>query len=109
MKEYDMTSEQRVKSESIICKDWRCYICHREYGLDLHHCLHGAYKKLADEDGLFIALCRYHHSRLHDFGENDKELKALAQKSYIETKVKEGYTNGQARGIWFSRYGRFFD
>lgn len=100
MKEYDMTSEQRVKTESIICKDWRCYICHREYGLDLHHCLHGAYRKKADEDGLFIALCRYHHSRLHDFGENDKRLKELAQESYIKIHGREEF---------LKRYGRFFD
>lgn len=96
-----MTSEEKVKKFSKMSNEWRCYICHAEYGLDLHHCLHGnGRKSLADEDGLFVALCRYHHRRLHDFGENDSTLKALAQRAYVKEHSREEF---------LARYGKYYD
>ena len=103
-----MMDEKKIKT-SIICPECRCFICHQTNNLELHHALHGSYRKLADQDKLFIALCALHHRRLHDFGEYDQELKALAERSYIKKKIGEGYTEGQARGLFFNRYGKHFD
>lgn len=33
----------------------------------------------------------------------------MDMEEFREKYPKEGYTNGQARGIWFSRYDRYFD
>ena len=104
-----MTSKDRIEKQSIINNEYRCYICGSPVNLELHHTPGGSYRKLADEDGLFLALCHYHHKKLHDTGENDKELKALAERSYIKKKIDEGYTEGQARGLFLNRYGRHFD
>ena len=71
-------------------EDRRCYIC-KKLGFDtyryieLHHCLHGnANRRLADKDGLWVYLCKYHHTALHDKGEWDKELQKEAQIRYME-------------------------
>lgn len=101
--------EKKIK-ESIICPEVRCYICKTTQDLELHHALHGnGRRKLADQDKLFLALCANHHRRLHDYGEHDQELKALAERSYIQKKITEGYSEGQARGIFLNRYGKHFD
>lgn len=104
-----MTSEEKVKKFSKIATNWQCYICQGNSDLELHHCLSGSDRKKADEDGLFVALCHHHHRLLHDKGEHEKELKALAERSFISGKVAEGYTEGQARGIFLNRYGKHFD
>lgn len=104
-----MMDEKKIKT-SIICPKVSCYLCGTTENLELHHALHGnGRRKLADEDKLFLALCAYHHRRLHDFGEYDQELKALAERSYIKKKISEGYTEGQARGMFLNRYGKHFD
>lgn len=102
--------------KSIISTKKECYICRRflglstTYALEKHHFIHGrGFRKLADEDGLFAEICSRHHRRLHDFGEYDQELKALAERSYIKKKISEGYTEGQARGMFLNRYGKHFD
>lgn len=100
--------EKKLKT-SIICPACQCYICHAKNGLELHHALHGSYRDLADKDRLFLALCAIHHRALHDHGDNDQRLKALAERSYIAKKMDEGYTEGQARGLFLNRYGRHFD
>lgn len=89
-----------------------CFICHAPYtvGLEHHHLLHGTgQRKLADEDALWIWCCRKCHSDLHDHNKHDKELQALGQRVFIEEKMKEGYSEGQSRGMWFNRYGKFYD
>lgn len=89
-----------------------CFICHAPYtvGLEHHHLLHGTgQRKLADQDALWVWLCRKCHSDLHDKGLHDKELQALGQRIFIEEKMKEGYSEGQSRGMWFNRYGKFYE
>lgn len=96
-----MNSREKIEKFSKMSNKWECFICHSTMNLDLHHCIHGSGRKpLADEDGLFVALCRLHHTRLHDFGEYDGELKALAQRTYVKEHSREEF---------LKRYGRFYE
>lgn len=93
--------------KSIMQDERECYICanlgfHTYKYLELHHCIHGnANRRIADKDGLTVWLCKYHHARLHDNGEWDKELQKLAQQKWMEV---------YERGVdeWISRYGKSF-
>lgn len=101
-------------ADSIIQTSDECFLCRKIYNLstnntEVHHCLHGSMRKLADEDGLTVKLCKVHHRRLHDKGEFDKSLQIIAQNAYI-TKLKlEGMTEQEARERFRSRYGKFYE
>lgn len=74
-----------MQKESIIqtANKETCYLC-GQYATERHHCLHGtANRKLADEDGLTVMLCRRCHMNLHDKGDFDKELQKIAQRVYM--------------------------
>ena len=95
-----------------------CYICRKflgvetTAGLQTHHFIHGrGLRELADADGLYAKVCFRHHRALHDDPSHpyDKELKAIAEKAFIITKMSDGYSEGQARGIFFNRYVKHFD
>lgn len=69
--------------KSIISDKKECFLCGQTYGLEVHHCIHGyGRRKLADQDGLTVYLCRVCHSRLHDLGIHDTDLKMLAQRKW---------------------------
>lgn len=104
-----MTSQEKVEMRSIIDNHWRCFICKSERNLELHHCISAADRIKADQDGLFLALCMNCHTALHDKGIHKKDLQRIAQEAYIRRKEGEGYSEGQARGIWFNRYARYYD
>lgn len=97
-----MTSREKVETKSIISCQWRCFICHSKENLELHHCIFGSYRKLADKDGLFVALCADCHRALHDRGLFERELKATAQRAYMED-------HKCTREEFRKRYGRCFD
>lgn len=63
----------------------RCFICQRYGHTDLHHCLHGHRRKMADKYGLTVWLCRECHSALHDKGKYDRELEEMAQKEFEQS------------------------
>lgn len=71
--------------DSIISRDdpERCFICGR-YPDHVHHMLHGSRRKAADRYGLTCHLCRECHTKLHDKGEHDRELEAIAQEAFEE-------------------------
>ena len=77
----------------------RCYLCKKHGRLDVHHCLHGRNRRAADEMGLTVHLCGECHRRLHDKGEHDRELEALAQETYEEL---------HDHGAWMERVGKNF-
>lgn len=52
-------------SESILQKDRECYFCGAQGALDRHHTIGGPYRKRAEEDGLWVYLCRQCHDRTH--------------------------------------------
>ena len=76
-----------------------CRICHCYGVMDTHHMLHGSSRKQADEDGITCLLCRRCHSRLHDQGEHDLELKKEGERIWLR---KTGGTIAQFR----RRYGK---
>ena len=77
----------------------RCYICWQP-GTDVHHCMHGtANRKRADEDGLFVVLCRNCHMRLHDDGIGDLALMKEAEKTWLKY-------NQADISDWIQRYGK---
>ena len=60
-----------------------CYICGRRAS-DIHHILHGADKKLSEELGFMVPLCRECHNRVHHSGgDYDLLLKQDAQRAYL--------------------------
>lgn len=73
-------------AKSIIQPDKsECFLCafegkpSPEY-LEKHHFMHGtANRRLAERHGLWGYLCKDHHTRLHDKGENDLFLMQVAQ------------------------------
>lgn len=69
--------------------------------LERHHCLHGSgRRKLAEEDGLWVWLCRDCHNEIH-FGKDGKSLDLFLQKEAQRTYMKEhGFTN------YMKRYGK---
>lgn len=88
--------------QSIMQTKKRCYLCGHEGYLDRHHCLHGtANRKLAEEDGLWVWLCRYCHTAVHgpDGAANDLKLKQDAESAWM------GYNH---KGVedFIARYGK---
>lgn len=63
-------------------QDDTCYICGKHGMMDVHHMLHGPYRKMADHYRLTVHLCKNCHRLLHDTGLNDRELQRLAQKTF---------------------------
>lgn len=76
-------------SKSILQHEKECFICHDiRKGLQQHHCLHGSYRKKADEWGLWVWLCHYHHTgsgaSVHHDHDMDLFFQRLAQKKFEE-------------------------
>lgn len=74
-----------------------CYICGRRTRTEVHHCLHGPYRRQADIYGLTVHLCPACHRDLHDHGTHDKDLQRMAQEAFEE---KYGHA------MWMRVFGR---
>lgn len=94
-----------MKKSIIPGDDEYCYLCKQVHlmnrGTDVHHCLFGNKRKLADQDGLTVHLCHDHHMRLHQQGQHKDELICLAQITWMEhfDKTKEEF---------IARYGKSY-
>lgn len=91
--------------KSIIQETEECFICRKYFKIegspdDVHHCIHGGMRERADADGLTVYLCRFHHSRLHDYNEFDRALQIEAQRVFIKKYSREE---------WFEHYGKFYE
>lgn len=69
--------------------DEYCFLCKQlgfpNYATEVHHMIFGtAKRKLADQDGLTVHLCHYHHFMLHRHGLHKEELQQLAEKTWLE-------------------------
>jgi hypothetical protein len=53
-------------------------------------------------------LCRECHSKLHDTGDHDKEIRAIAQETFIRDMKKQGYPEEIAREEWLREFGKFY-
>ena len=92
--------------DSIIQSEKECYVCHTKNNLHLHHIVFGKNRKKADEEGLTVYLCYWHHEG--DDGvhgrcghELDLKLKKIAEEKWLEyyNKTEEDF---------ISRYGRSY-
>ncbi len=62
----------------------RCYMCGTYQNLDIHHCIHGTgRRRLADEDGLTVYLCRADHDKVHHDRTLDLAFIQMAERHYI--------------------------
>ena len=73
-----------MRYTSILTDDYeRCYIC-GAMASEWHHIYHGADKKMSEELGCMVPLCRRCHERVHHVGgEYDRKLKEDAQAAYL--------------------------
>lgn len=61
----------------------RCYRCGRP-AAEWHHVFHGPDKKLSEELGCMVPLCRECHAKVHHVGgEYDRILKVDAQRAFL--------------------------
>ena len=84
--------------------DEYCFLCKKggKYikGTDKHHMVFGTSKRqLADEDGLFIQLCHWHHMMLHQQGLYKEEMLKLAEETWLDH-------YGKTKEDWIKRYGK---
>ena len=88
--------------KSIIQKDKECYFCGAIDNLDRHHCIGGT--GLSEQDGLWVYLCKDHHTMssqsVHQDENMNKVLKKIAQK---EWEKRYG-----TREQFISKYGRSY-
>lgn len=90
-------------SESILPNgnERMCYFCGLPFNLERHHCLHGtANRRLAEEDGCWVYLCRQHHESVHKSATLDNQLKMRAQAAW-EAKYGD-------REAFRERYGKSY-
>lgn len=81
--------------------DNRCFLCQMARGTEEHHIFGGPNRRLSDEDGLTVRLCRVCHEEVHE-GDNSKALmKALHELG--QTKYEAA---GHTRKEFMDRYGR---
>lgn len=65
--------------------EYRCYLCGKVGTTQVHHMLHGSYRKNADQFGLTVHLCPHCHRALHDKRENDLFLQKTAQRKFEQS------------------------
>lgn len=75
---------------------------------DTHHLLMGSLRHLADDDGLYIPICRICHTELHQNTIATELSKICGQLAYEKHKVAEGLTEDEAREAFRFRYQRSY-
>ena len=92
-------------THSIMQKTKECYFCGATQNLDKHHCIHGtANRKLADKDGLFVYLCKDHHTMTSKAVHNDATVD-LVLKKIAQTEWEKRYGD---REKFIQRYGKSY-
>jgi hypothetical protein len=81
-----------AKYASIMTDDYEhCYVC-GDRACDWHHIFHGPDKKLSEDLGCMVPLCRHCHALVHHVGgEFDRKLKEDAQREYLRRKFGRCY------------------
>lgn len=81
--------------ESIMQSKKECWMCHTTRGLHCHHVIHGtANRKLSEQYGLKVWLCREHHTGNGGVHHNvyfDEKLKEEAQKAFEQTHTRRDF------------------
>ena len=82
-----------------------CAICDQP-NAEIHHLVFGvANRRLADEDGLVMPVCRNHHEFFHN---NARVSKIIGQLMFERDRCAEGIEPDKAREIFRARYGRSY-
>lgn len=85
---------------------YKCYVCGRP-ATEIHHIVYGRGKrKVSDREGMTVALCNACHYKIHNWHLHDKELKAIAQEVWLDSK---GGDNKENRDKWYKLFYRFYD
>ena len=73
-----------MRYTSILTSDYtKCYVCGSQVE-EMHHVFHGPDKKLSEELGCMVPLCRRCHNKVHhEGGDLDWKLKEEAQRVYL--------------------------
>ena len=82
--------------KSIIQDERRCFLCRTVTGLDEHHILAGSYKKVAEELGLKVYLCRSCHKRVQ---ESEADMQKLREIGQLKAMKYYKWTADQFRGV----------
>lgn len=78
-------------AKSIIDNTKECFIC-KNPRVQQHHIYKGnKCRKIADQEGLWVWLCRYHHNQVHHDREVDLTLMRLGQQEYEKTHTREEF------------------
>lgn len=75
----------------------KCFICWKYGKGDIHHIFGGPNRKLSDEDGLTVNLCRECHMKAHRDKALTDMLHQTGQREYEKTNSREEF---------MKRYGR---
>ena len=85
---------------------YKCYICGRT-AEHTHHLIYGRGKrKISDQEKLTVALCNKCHWLIHNRHYKDKELKAMAQETWLKNK---GGDTKENKELWYSMFYKFYD
>ena len=89
--------------KSIMQDEKICYRCGTTIGLEKHHIFYGsANRRLSEEDGCFIYLCRQHHTGMGGVHYNPKVDATIKER--CERKYCEVY--GKSIADFVKRYGK---
>lgn len=88
--------------------DKYCFLCGKPTS-EMHHLVYsGALRKLADDDGLFVPVCRSCHNEIHNIGIAGKLSKIVGQLAYeLNMNAHKGDIQ-DARESFRKRYGRSY-
>lgn len=89
-----------------------CIICGAQQTIHQHHLIFGSDRKKADEDGLIVPLCAYHH----DFSPNSVHLnremaamsKIIGELAWEREYCSKGHTVEEAKEAFMKRYGKAY-
>ena len=88
-----------------------CYRCGKYGQTERHHLIGGtANRKLSEEDGLWVYLCRECHNipprGVHFDAQAMKRLRQVGQRAYEEKMAQNGLNEAEARQAFMDRYGK---
>ena len=85
---------------------YKCYLCGKP-ATEQHHIIFGSGKrKTSDKEKLTVALCNRCHWLIHNRHFKDKELKAMAQETWLKSKGGDTKENRQK---WYGLFYKFYD
>ena len=98
-------------SESILStQKGICYRCAKYGQTERHHIFGGANRRLSEEDGLWVYLCRECHNippnGVHFNKDNMTWLHRVGQTAYEVEMIKQDVSPEEAREMFMRRYGR---